>query len=168
MRAASHCVISHNHFENLPRYGIASDTFLPSQASLHNVIEHNVLIETNRETSDSGAVEFSGGIRPLDWSHNAFEKKIGFALNNTVRFNNVTRTLGASATDGVHVCVHGDNHGAGTKGQGCRGMTAGIYLDGGERTVMQHCLSLCFHRLPMLYTMAVVHRQWVGQRHVRC
>ena len=100
MRAASHCVISHNHFENLPRYGIASDTFLPSQASLHNVIEHNVLIETNRETSDSGAVEFSGGIRPLDWSHNAFEKKIGFALNNTVRFNNVTRTLGASATDG--------------------------------------------------------------------
>ena len=134
LRAASHSLISHNHFENMPRYGIEADTFMPTQASLHNVIEHNVLINTNTETSDTGAIEVDGGLRPLLWPNHsqstALEREVGFDMNITIRFNNVTRTLGASAMDGVHVCQHGDNKGNG--GNGCRGMTTAIYLDGGS------------------------------------
>eukprot|EP01050_Picozoa_sp_SAG11_P005524 SAG11_NODE_392_length_9837_cov_9.732183_5_plen_1590_part_00 len=136
-RAASHSVISHNHFENLPRYGIEVDTFMPTQASLHNLIEHNVLISTNEETSDTGAIEIDGGLRPLLWPDHsqstALEREVGFHMNNTIRYNNVTRTLGASAMDGVHVCQHGDNKGSlPGAGTGCRGMTVAIYLDGGS------------------------------------
>ena len=136
-RAASHSVVSHNHFERLPRYGIEIDTFFPTQASLHNLVEHNVLISTAQETSDTGAIEMDGGLRPLLWSNHslstALERETRFNMNNTIRFNNVTRTLGASAMDGVHVCQHGDNRGSlPGKSTGCRGMTVAIYLDGGS------------------------------------
>ena len=70
-------------------------------------------------------------------------------FNNTIRFNNVSDTVvspqrfrssqsgdldpsalrqGASSTDGVHVCQHGDNHGSGPRGMGCRNLSYGIYL----------------------------------------
>ena len=108
----------------------------PTQASLHNLVEHNVLISTAQETSDTGAIEMDGGLRPLLWPNHslstALERETRFNMNNTIRFNNVTRTLGASAMDGVHVCQHGDNRGSlPGVGSGCRGMTVAIYLDGG-------------------------------------
>ena len=78
-----------------------------------------------------------GGLRPLLWPNHslstALERETRFNMNNTIRFNNVTRTLGASAMDGVHVCQHGDNRGSlPGAGSGCRGMTVAIYLDGGS------------------------------------
>ena len=41
-RAASHSVVSHNHFERLPRYGIEIDTFMvsPKKDSLLSVVVH--------------------------------------------------------------------------------------------------------------------------------
>ena len=69
----------------MPRYGIEVDTFMPTQASLHNVIEHNVLISTNQETSDTGAIEVDGGLRPLLWPNHsqstALEREVGFDMN---------------------------------------------------------------------------------------
>jgi hypothetical protein len=112
-RAASHSVISHNHFENLPRYGIAMDTFMPTQASLHNVVEHNVLVSTNEETSDSGAIEIDGGLRPLLWPNHslstALEREVGFNMNNTIRYNNVTRTLGVRETPFFYAILNTKN-----------------------------------------------------------
>jgi hypothetical protein len=93
---------------------------------MHNFIAYNIVSETCRETADCGALEFNG-----DGSGPAYEA-INFNLNNTLMYNNVTNTVGAGATDGFHVCQHGDNHNSGPSGLGCRNLTWAIYLDGSD------------------------------------
>jgi len=84
---------------------------------MHNLIEYNVVSAACMETADCGALEFNG-----DGTGAAYEA-IEFNLNNTILYNNVTNTVGAGATDGVHVCQHGDNYDSGTPGLGCRNLT---------------------------------------------
>jgi hypothetical protein len=117
LHSASHTVIAHNRISRSPRYGINIDQAMPSSASMHNLIEYNVVSAACMETADCGALEFNG-----DGTGAAYEA-IEFNLNNTILYNNVTNTVGAGATDGVHVCQHGDNHDSGTPGLGCRNLT---------------------------------------------
>jgi hypothetical protein len=60
-----------------------------------------------------------------------------WSMNTTIRHNNISRVMGVDAVDGLHVCVRGDNNGAGTgsrygNGAGCRNLSWAIYLDGGD------------------------------------
>ena len=52
--------------------------------------------------------------------------------NNTIRYNNITRTVGSSSSNGKDVCVHG------VPDAGCRRLVWGIYLDGGEAGITIH------------------------------
>jgi hypothetical protein len=52
--------------------------------------------------------------------------------NNTIRYNNISHTVGSSSSDGQHVCVHG------VPDEGCRRLVWGIYLDGGEAGITIH------------------------------
>lgn len=52
--------------------------------------------------------------------------------NNTIRFNNISDTVGSSSSDGKNVCVHG------VPDAGCRRLVWGIYLDGGEAGITIH------------------------------
>jgi hypothetical protein len=126
LHSASHCVITHNRIHQSPRYGIDIDQGMPASASMHNMVSYNVVSGTCMETADCGAIEFNG-----DGSGAAYEA-IDFNLNNTLMHNNVTNTVGSGATDGVHVCQHGDNHGSGPPGLGCRNLSWAIYLDGSD------------------------------------
>jgi hypothetical protein len=52
--------------------------------------------------------------------------------NNTIRFNNISDTVGSSSSDGKNVCVHG------VPEVGCRRLVWGVYLDGGEAGITIH------------------------------
>jgi len=82
------------------------------------------------ETNDVGAINFGGG---------GDAGYYGWNLNETVRFNNISRTVGAEGRDGLHVC---QRHHGGWGGQprhvfgpeeesDCAWATWSIYLDGG-------------------------------------
>ena len=53
----------------------------------------------------------------------------GVSQCNKLLYNNISRVRDASATDGIHVCVHGRS--PGPDGVGCRNLSWGVYLDGG-------------------------------------
>ena len=53
--------------------------------------------------------------------------------------DNISDTVGAGATDGVHVCQHGSNHGSAPDALGCRNLSWGIYLDGGDSQGSGYC-----------------------------
>ena len=59
-----------------------------------------------------------GGLSSLHWD-----------MGNKLLYNNISRVRDASATDGIHVCVHGRS--PGPDGVGCRNLSWGVYLDGG-------------------------------------
>ena len=132
LRAASSCHVHHNRISHTPRYGIQADSFYPntlaSGASLqsrHNLLEFNILHDTCRTTTDTGAIEMLGSGDP------AFDgEDQGWFTNTTVRYNNISRTVGSSSSDGEHVCVHGQ-----PDGPWCRRLVWGFYLDGGQSGV---------------------------------
>ena len=132
LRAASSCHVHHNRISHTPRYGIQADSFYPntlaSGASLqsrHNLLEFNILHDTCRTTTDTGAIEMLGSGDP------AFDgEDQGWFTNTTVRYNNISRTVGSSSSDGEHVCVHGQ-----PDGPWCRRLVWGVYLDGGQSGV---------------------------------
>ena len=123
LRAASYCLVAHNRVTGTPRYGFEADSFYPgalpgkSLMSRGNIFEYNIISDTNRLTTDTGAIEMLGSGQPAS---------VAWWNNNTIRYNNISHTQGSSSSNGADVCVHG------VPGTGCRDLVWGIYLDGGE------------------------------------
>jgi hypothetical protein len=75
-RAASDSLISHNRVRKTPRYGFQADSFYVTAPpggsgapgsgliSRGNIFEFNIISETNRYTSDTGAIEMLGSGDP--------------------------------------------------------------------------------------------------------
>ena len=141
MRTARHNIIRHNRISRSPRYGISMTSWANADGSGwgqsdSNVLEFNIISDTALETNDVGAINFGGGgdanfsgLHSSPWN-----------LNETVRYNNITRTVGAEARDGVHVC-QGAKGGWGGEPRhlfapdvpsDCGWATWSIYLDGGS------------------------------------
>ena len=120
LRAASYCVVAHNRISTTPRYGLEADSFYPgtlpnkSLVSRGNIFEYNIITDTNRLTTDTGAIEMLGSGKPAS---------VGWWNNNTIRYNNISHTQGSSSSNGVDVCVHG------LPSSGCRDLVWGIYLE---------------------------------------
>ena len=132
LSGASGALVAHNRIEYMPRYGLATFSFVGSKNSYNNVFEKNQIYAMSLETDDTGAIYFSATPGCVGISTAACMASIDWNLNNTIRFNNITRTVGAASLDGVHVCVGGDNGGSGPAGLGCRNISATIYFDGGD------------------------------------
>jgi hypothetical protein len=118
MEAASSCLISHNRIDGCPRYGMSSNTAYGNINSRNNVFEYNLLSNTNRLSTDTGAFEALGSGNPND-------APVPWNTNTTFRFNNITATWGCSIARDKQVSVHGDKPGG-------RGLVWGVYLDGGQ------------------------------------
>jgi hypothetical protein len=124
-RAASDSLVAHNRVHKTPRYGIQADSFYVTAPpagsgapgsgliSRGNIFEFNVISETNRYTTDTGAIEMLGSGDP---------NSVAWWNNNTIRYNNISDTVGSSSSDGKNVCVHG------VPSAGCRKLVWGIYL----------------------------------------
>jgi hypothetical protein len=121
-RSASHSSIAHNRVSGSTRYGIQVDTFYTGDvyagSSRENFIEYNIIHDTCMTTTDCGAIESLGVGDPADYGSGA-----GWDSGNVFRYNNVSRTIGSSSSDGKHVCVHGQ------PSDGCRNMIWGFYFD---------------------------------------
>eukprot|EP01052_Picozoa_sp_SAG31_P010196 SAG31_NODE_550_length_14214_cov_3.054269_8_plen_896_part_00 len=134
LRSASGCHVHHNRIAGSPRYGLQADSFYLGEGggaacnSRYNVFEYNVISDTCRATSDCGAVEMIGSGDPVDDGPDA-----GWYSANTLRYNNITNTVGSSSSDGKTVCVHGL-----PAGPSCRGLVWGVYLDGGQAGITIH------------------------------
>jgi hypothetical protein len=138
LRAASHSVVAHNRVTTTSRYAIQADSFYvlegggPPAApgsglnSRGNVVEYNILSDNCRLTTDAGAIEMLGSGDPALDGGGA-----GWWTNNTIRWNNITSTVGSSSSDGATVCVHGVPRNS----PSCRDLIWGIYLDGGQSGV---------------------------------
>lgn len=115
-RSASNSRVAHTRLARSPRYGFQADSFYAVQNSRGNIFEFNQLSETSQLTTDTGAIEMLGSGNPnlIQWLTNA-----------TIRFNNISDTIGSSSSDGKTVCIRG-------QGTSCRGLVWAIYLDGGE------------------------------------
>jgi hypothetical protein len=131
LRSASNSHIHHNRISGSPRYGLQSDSFFIGENggapdnSRFNLLEFNIISDTCRTTSDCGAVEMIGSGDPgLDGP------TPGWNTASTLRFNNISNTVGSSSSDGKTVCVHGK-----PAGPTCRGLVWGVYLDGGQSGV---------------------------------
>ena len=134
-RAASGSLVAHNRIHRTPRYGLQADSFYAEAppngngqlgsglVSRGNIFEYNILSETNRYTSDTGAIEMLGSGDP---------NLVGWWNNNSIRYNNISDTVGSSSSDGKNVCVNG------VPATGCRRLVWGIYLDGGEAGITIH------------------------------
>ena len=121
-RAASDSLVAHNRVHKTPRYGIQADSFYVTAPpagsgalgsgliSRGNIFEFNVISETNRYTTDTGAIEMLGSGDP---------NKVQWWNNNTIRYNNISDTVGSSSSDGKNVCVHGE------PSSGCRRLVWG-------------------------------------------
>lgn len=137
LRAASDCTIAHNRISKTPRYAIQADSFYPgaisgaSLVSSGNVVEFNILNDSNRLTSDTGAIEMLGSGDP---------STIGWWNNNLIRFNRISHTVGSSSSDGKHVCVHG------VPDEGCRRLVWGA-LTHPNPMIHLHCAC---HEAPCL------------------
>ncbi len=59
-KSARDTLIRNNQISNLPRQGIAVISLNPKSVSTKNVLDGNNITDTNRETSDSGAIYFLG------------------------------------------------------------------------------------------------------------
>jgi hypothetical protein len=138
MRTASSNLVSHNSIKGSPRYGISMTSWRNTDGSgwgqsTGNAIEHNVISDTCLETNDCGAVNMAGG-------GDAAHGKWAWNLNETVRWNRITRTLGAEARDGKHVCREAKGGWGGQPRHvfspeaesDCAWATWAIYLDGGS------------------------------------
>ena len=130
MRGAKHCHVHHNRISHTPRYGLQADSFFETHrfgtamSSRFNVLEFNILNDTCRKTTDTGAIEMLGSGDPaLDGGGD------GWWTGSVIRYNNISDTVGSSSSDGKSVCVHG------VPASGCRGLVWGIYLDGGQSGV---------------------------------
>ena len=83
-RAASDSVVAHNRIHKTPRYGLQADSFYATPPpdgsgaagsgliSSGNVFEYNIISETNRYTTDTGAIEMLGSGDPglIGWWNN--------------------------------------------------------------------------------------------------
>lgn len=122
MRAAADCRVSHNRISGSTRYGLQVDTFFTGDQyagnSRMNVFEYNIIHDTCRTTTDCGAIESLGVGDPHDDGGGD-----GWWTGNIFRFNNVSRTIGSSSSDGKHVCVHGQ------PSIGCRNLVWSVYFD---------------------------------------
>lgn len=93
--------IIHNSIHRLPRYGISLKSLGRDVYSHNNLVEFNEIIDSNLETTDSGAIETLG----LD----------GQLSGNVIRFNYIHNAFGMTSTpDGKIVSPH---------------FTKGIHLD---------------------------------------
>lgn len=125
LRAASYSSVRHTRVQHTPRYALQVDSFYPrddqpnvtSLVSRGNLLEFNVLSDTNRLTTDGAAIEMLGS---------GYANNVSWWNNNTIRYNNISHTQGSSSSDGKHVCVHG------APVDGCRNLAWGVYLDGQE------------------------------------
>jgi hypothetical protein len=117
-RAASWCIARHNRIVDMPRYAFDADTVWPEVIAISNIFEYNIIDGASLETSDTGAMQFTGQ-GPM------FDLPTPFDMNTTIQYNNISRVMGTDAVDGTHVCVRGDNNGAGPRGWGCRNLSWG-------------------------------------------
>ncbi|MEM7591613.1 MAG: right-handed parallel beta-helix repeat-containing protein [Cyanobacteria bacterium P01_A01_bin.83] len=72
--------IVHNRIVRMPRYGIALNSYDPKNYSHNNLVEFNEIVDTNLETSDTGAIATLGR-----------DKQIS---NNIIRFNSIRNVVG--------------------------------------------------------------------------
>ena len=123
LRSASNSTVAHNRVRGTPRYGREADSFniSPIQNSRFHTLEFNILSDTNRLTTDTGAIEMLGSGKPGSVANGTAP----WYMANLVRHNNISATQGSSSSDGKHVCVHG------VPDEGCRRLVWGVYLDGG-------------------------------------
>ena len=86
LRAASWSVVRHNRIVDMPRYAMDADTIIPNEIAIGNTFEHNIMDGSSLETSDTGAMEFTGQGAMF---------KLGWDMNTTIRYNNISRVMGA-------------------------------------------------------------------------
>ena len=77
--------IAHNLIRRMPRYGISLKSFSGDRYSHNNTIEFNEIIDTNLETSDTGAIETLGRDKQ--------------ASGNIIRFNFIRNAVGMGTTE---------------------------------------------------------------------
>ena len=65
---------------------------MTNEIAIGNTFEHNIMDGSSLETSDTGAMEFTGQGAMF---------KLGWDMNTTIRYNNISRVMGADAVDGV-------------------------------------------------------------------
>ena len=124
IRAGNSNHVHHNRISGSPRYGIQVDSFYagtngnPGVNSRFNLIELNIISDTCRMTSDCGAVEMLGSGDPANDGPSP-----GWYTGNTLRWNNISGTVGSSSSDGKTVCVHGQ-----PAGPSCRNLVWGVDL----------------------------------------
>lgn len=77
--------IAHNRISRMPRYGISLKSLSGDNYSHKNIIEFNEIVDTNLETSDTGAIETLGRDRQPS--------------GNIIRFNLIRNVVGMGTTD---------------------------------------------------------------------
>lgn len=92
-RAASWCTARHNRIVDMPRYAFDADTVWPELIGISNIFEYNIIDGASLETSDTGAMQFTGQ-GPM------FDLPTPFDMNTTIQYNNISRVMGADAVDG--------------------------------------------------------------------
>ena len=118
--------IAHNSMRRLSRYGISLKSFSGDRYSHNNIVEYNEVIDSNLETSDTGAIETLGRDKQLSGNiirYNFIRNVIGLGTNKQGKiispyfnwgiylddYSSGTTVLGNVVIDTVlgGICVHG-------------------------------------------------------------
>ncbi len=76
---SGNCIV-HNRIVRMPRYGISLKSYDTKNYSHNNLVEFNEIVDTNLETSDTGAIETLGRDKQLS--------------GNIIRFNSIRNVVG--------------------------------------------------------------------------
>ncbi len=100
--------IAHNHIYRMPRYGVSLKSLGDKRYSHNNAIEFNKIIDTNLETSDTGAIETLGR-----------DKQIS---GNVIRYNLIRNVVGMGTKGNSEIIspyytwgIYLDDYSSGTK-----------------------------------------------------
>ncbi|WP_036479371.1 right-handed parallel beta-helix repeat-containing protein [Myxosarcina sp. GI1] len=127
--------IAHNNIYRMPRYGISLKTIERDRYSRHNIIEFNAIVDTNLETSDTGAIESYTGDR----------KQL---TGNIIRFNYIRNVVGMGTNRKGQILspyytwgIYLDAHTSGVKVYGnviIGTVRGGIYINGGKKNLVEN------------------------------
>ena len=127
-------IIAHNHIQSMPRYGISLKSLDRDRYSHQNIVEYNKIIDTNLETSDTGAIETLG--RDKQYS------------GNVIRFNFIRNAIGLSSDKNGNILtpyftwgIYLDDHSSGTLVYGniiVNTVLGGIMIGGGKQNLIKN------------------------------
>jgi parallel beta-helix repeat protein len=130
----SNNLIVHNYISRMPRYGISLKSYDLNNYSHNNLIEFNEIIDTNLETSDTGAIETLGRDKQLS--------------GNIIRFNLIRNVVGLRTTfDGQIVSpdytwgIYLDDYSSGTTIYGnivVNTVRGGVHIHGGKNNLIEN------------------------------